>query len=193
MDMQETLRTVKYSINDDIKFGKIAGKLGRSKRQLLSQMIDYFHRSKKDPIDLNDELLKNTILKGQKEYIGFIRKQETELLIPIKRDATSIVELLKKIVLSFNSQVLKYNEQVLLNQTDQGKGLSSVYQTLGYIEKKIEAKATLKQKSMSILNRYIRDRESLGLMSSAREKEELAKQARKELELLWYVHQYYRQ
>lgn len=182
--MQETLRTVKYSISDDIKFEKIAGRLGRSKRQILSQMIDYFYRSKKDPIDLNDELLKNTILKGQKDYIGFIRTQETELLFPIKRDATSIVELLKKIVFSFNSQVLKYNEQVLLNQSNQGKSLSSVYQTLGYIEKKIEAKATLKQKSMSILNRYIRDRESLGLISSSREKEELANKARKELELL---------
>ncbi|SOD12254.1 BfmA/BtgA family mobilization protein [Pedobacter xixiisoli] len=184
MDMQEALRTVKYSISDDIKFEKIAVKLGRSKRQVLSQMIDYFYRSKKDPTDLNDELLKNTILKGQKDYIGFIRTQETELLIPIKREATSIVELLKKIVLSFNNQVLEYNKQVLLNQSIQGKSLSSVYQTLDYIEKKLEAKVMLKQKSMSILNRYIKERESLGLMSSTREKEELAKQARKELELL---------
>jgi len=182
--MQETLRTVKYSISDDIKFEKIAGKLGRSKRQLLSQMIDYFYRSKKDPTDLNDELLKNTILKGQKEYIGFIRTQEADLLMPIKRDATSMVELLKKIVLLFNNQVLKYNEQVLSNQLDQMKGLSSVYQTLGYIEKKVEGKATLKQKSMNILDRYIRERENLRLMSSAREKEELANKARRELELL---------
>ncbi|MFC1223413.1 BfmA/BtgA family mobilization protein [Pedobacter sp. BG31] len=184
MDMQETLRTVKYSTSDDIKFGKIAIKLGRSKRQVLSQMIDYFYRSKKDPTDLNDELLKNTILKGQKEYIGFIRTQEADLLIPIKRDATSMVELLKKIVLSFNNQVLNYNEQVLSNQVNQMKVLSSVYETLGYIEKKTDTKAMLKQKSMNILNRYIKDRESLGLMSSAREKEELANKARKELELL---------
>lgn len=184
MEMRETLRTVKYSISDDVKFDKIAHKLGRSKRQVLSQMIDYFYRSKKDPIDLNDELLKNTILKGQKDYIGFIRTQEAELLIPIKRDATSIVELLKKVVFSFNSQVLKYNEQVLSNQTNHGKGLSLAHETLCYIEKKIEAKAILKQKSMSILNRYIKERESLGLMSSAREKEELANKARKELELL---------
>jgi hypothetical protein len=74
--MQESLRTVKYSVQDDTKFEKIALKLGRSKRQVFSQMIDYFYRSKKDPIDLNDELLKNTMLKGQKEYIGFIKTQE---------------------------------------------------------------------------------------------------------------------
>lgn len=182
--MQETLRTVKYSISDDIKFEKIAGRLGRSKRQVLSQMIAYFYRNKKDPTDLNDELLKNTILKGQKEYIGFIKRQEADLLMPIKREATSIVELLNKMVFAFNSQVLKYNEQVLSNQTNQSKGLSSVYQTLGDIEKKVEAKATLKQKSVNILNRYIRERESLGLMSSGREKEELANKARRELELL---------
>ncbi|RYE17769.1 MAG: hypothetical protein EOP45_15210 [Sphingobacteriaceae bacterium] len=64
------------------------------------------------------------------------------------------------------------------------KGLSSVNETLVYIEKKIEAKAAVKQKSMNILNRYIRDREGLGLMTSAKEKEELAKRARYELELL---------
>ncbi|MFN0257725.1 BfmA/BtgA family mobilization protein [Pedobacter ureilyticus] len=182
--MQETLKTVKYSIRDDIKFGKIAVKLGRSKRQVLSQMIDYFYRSKKDPTDLNDELLKNTILKGQKEYIGFVRTQEADLLIPIKRDATSMVELLKRMAYSFDNQVMKYNEQVLSNQSDQRKGLSSVFETLGYIEKKIEAKALLKQKAMNILNRYIKERENLRLMSSAREKEELANTARKELELL---------
>lgn len=182
--MQETLRTVKYSIRDDIKFEKIAGNLGRSKRQVLSQMIDYFYRIRKDPIDLNDELLKNTILKGQKEYIGFIKRQEADLLMPIKRDFTSIVELLKRMVYSFDNQVLKYNEQVLSNQTIHSKSLSSVYQTLGYIEKKIEAKESLKQKYINILNRYIRERESLGLMSSGREKEELANKARRELELL---------
>ncbi|WP_138765820.1 BfmA/BtgA family mobilization protein [Pedobacter xixiisoli] len=82
--MQETLRTVKYSIADAVKFEKIASKLGRSKRQVLSQMIDYFYRSKKDPKDMNDELLKNTIVKGQKDSIGYIRTQEKDLLIPIK-------------------------------------------------------------------------------------------------------------
>lgn len=96
--MLEILRTVKYSVQDDVKFEKIALKLGRSKRLVFSQMIDYFYRSKKDPTDLNDELLKNTILKGQKEYIGFIKTQETELLIPIKRDGVRTVETLKKIV-----------------------------------------------------------------------------------------------
>lgn len=75
--MQETLRTVKYSVQDDVKFKEIALKLCRSKRLMLSQMVEYFYRSNKDPTDLNDELLKNTILKGQKEYIGFIKTQDT--------------------------------------------------------------------------------------------------------------------
>lgn len=182
--MQETLRTVKYSIADAVKFEKIASKLGRSKRQVLSQMIDYFYRSKKDPKDMNDELLKNTIVKGQKDSIGYIRTQEKELLIPIKGETTLILEILKKIASSFNSQVLKHNDQVLSNQSSHMKGLSSVKETLGYIEKKAETKILLKQKCAMILNRYIKERESLGLMSSAKDKEELAIRARKELDLL---------
>lgn len=102
--MQESLRTVKYSASDAIKFEKVALKLGRSKRLVFTQMVDYFYRSKKDPTDLNDELLKNTILKGQKEYIGFIKTQEAELLIPIKRDVARMVESQKTIMGCFNSQ-----------------------------------------------------------------------------------------
>ncbi|WP_171047903.1 hypothetical protein [Pedobacter xixiisoli] len=64
------------------------------------------------------------------------------------------------------------------------KGLSSVKETLGYIEKKAETKILLKQKCAMILNRYVREREGLGLMSSAKDKEELAIRARKELDLL---------
>lgn len=51
--MQETARTVKYSVSDDVKFDKIALKLGRSKRLVVSEIVEYFYRSKKDPTYLN--------------------------------------------------------------------------------------------------------------------------------------------
>ena len=53
----ETLRTVKFPEAVALKFDKIALKLGISKRQLFTQMVDYFLRSKKDPSYLNDELV----------------------------------------------------------------------------------------------------------------------------------------
>ena len=182
--MLEKLRTVKYSIQDDVKFEKIALKLGRSKRLLFSQMLDYFYRSKKDPTDLNDELLKTTILKGQKEYIGFIKTQETELLIPIKRDSVRMVEAMKKIIDRFNIEVLKRNEELLENQSVQAKRLSALKETVAHIEMKMGNKERLKKSFMLILNTYIRERERMGMMTSAKEKEELADQTRKQIELL---------
>ena len=182
--MQETLRTVKYSVSDDVKFEKIALKLGRSKRLVFSQMLDYFYRSKKDPTDLNDDLLKNTILKGQKEYIGFIKTQEAELLIPIKRDSARMLEAMKKIIDRFNGQVLKHNDEMLSNQSAQAKRLGTLNEVVSNIEMKIITKERLKKNFMLILNSYIRERESMGMMTSGREKEELSEQARKQIELL---------
>lgn len=182
--MQETLRTVKYSVQDDVKFEKIALKLGRSKRLVFSQMVEYFYRSKKDPTDLNDELLKNTILKGQKEYIGFIKTQETELLIPIKRDSARMIEAMKKIIDRFNGQILKHNDEMLSNQSAQAKRLGTLHEVVSNIEMKIITKERLKKNFMLIMNSYIRERERMGMMTSGKEKEELAEQARKQIELL---------
>lgn len=182
--MQEILRTVKYSVQDDLKFEKIALKLGRSKRLLFSQMLDYFYRSKKDPTDLNDELLKNTILKGQKEYIGFIKTQENELLIPIKRDSARMIDAMKKIIDSHNNQVLKHNDELLGNQLAQAKRLSALNETVSNIEMRLSTKERLKKNFMLILNSYIRERERFNMMTSAKEKEELADQTRRQIELL---------
>jgi hypothetical protein len=55
------VKSVRYPEVTDQKFEKIALKLGRTKRQVFIQMVDYFYKSKKDPMDLNDELLKNTL------------------------------------------------------------------------------------------------------------------------------------
>ena len=182
--MQEILRTVKYSIQDDVKFEKIALKLGRSKRLLFAQMLDYFYRSKKDPIDLNDELLKNTILKGQKDYIGFIKAQEKELLIPIKRDSARMVEAMKEVIDRFNVDVLKRNKELLDNQSAQAKRLSALRETASNIELKMGSKERLKKSVLLILNSYIRERDGMGMMTSAREKEELAEKTRRLIELL---------
>jgi len=182
--MQETLRTVKYSMQDDVRFEKIALKLGRSKRLVFSQMVDYFYRSKKDPTDLNDELLKNTILKGQKEYIGFIKTQEAELLIPIKRDSARMIEAMKKIIDHFNGQVLKHNDEMLSNQSAQTKKLGTLTQVVSNIEMKIVTKERLKKNFILILNSYIKERERMSMMTSGKEKEELASQTRKQIELL---------
>lgn len=179
--MQESLITVKYSASDAIKFEKVALKLGRSKRLVFTQMVDYFYRSKKDPTDLNDELLKNTILKGQKEYIGFIKTQEAELLIPIKRDVVRMVESQKTIMGCFNSQVLQYNNDALKNQNQQVLSLTRIQEFIKGISDKVDEKEKLKVKFLSILDTYIRLRDSFGLMTSGKDKEVLIDNTRKQV------------
>ena len=44
------VRSVRYPVVVDQKFEKIALKLGRAKRQVFIQMVDYFYKSKKDPM-----------------------------------------------------------------------------------------------------------------------------------------------
>jgi len=50
----ETLRTIKYNAQTAVKMDKIAQKLGRPNRLVFAQMVDYFFRSKKDPLDINE-------------------------------------------------------------------------------------------------------------------------------------------
>ncbi len=115
------VRSVRYPLIVDQKFEKVAQKLGRTKRELFIQMVDYFYKSKKDPKDLNDEMLKNALMKNHKEYIGFIKTQETELLIPTKREVLRMVESQKKVLECFNKDILTHNKSVRENQQSQAE------------------------------------------------------------------------
>jgi hypothetical protein len=55
------VKSVRYPETVDQKFEKIAIKLGRAKRLVFIQMVDYFYKSKKVPVDLNDELLNHNV------------------------------------------------------------------------------------------------------------------------------------
>src|SRR3546814_3387525 len=71
-------KSVRYPAAVDEKFGKVALKLGRTKRQLFIQMVDYFYKSKKDTADLNDEVLKKELSSGIHRIISFIRQQRSD-------------------------------------------------------------------------------------------------------------------
>ncbi len=76
-------KSVRFSADTDKKFSSLAEKLGRSKQELFAQMVDYFYKSKKDPIDLSDELLKKELSNGINRIISFIKTQEKDTLIPL--------------------------------------------------------------------------------------------------------------
>ncbi|MGJ1415921.1 BfmA/BtgA family mobilization protein [Sphingobacterium multivorum] len=187
---EKTLRTIKYDIQTAQKMEKIALKLGRPQRLVFAQMVDYFHRSKKDPKDVNDELLKNTLLKQHRDYIGFIRTQENDILIPIKREVDRMIRNQKTINEFFNG-LQKYNKVVLEAQGEMLEGqkkhtevIRQVVGSLNDISAKMESRESLKEKFRYILENYIRTREGFGMMTPAKEKEDLARKTRKQIDLL---------
>jgi hypothetical protein len=173
------VRSVRYPLLVDQKFEKIALKLGRTKRQVFIQMVDYFYKSKKDPADLNDELLKN-----HQQYIGFIKTQENMLLLPIKALVERIGESQRQIIESFNTEVLTHNVDVLNNQHALAAMSGEVARLMEAILQSQKSKETLKVQFLSILEGYIRLREAFTLMTSGREKEELINSVKEQVRLL---------
>ncbi|MFA6087223.1 BfmA/BtgA family mobilization protein [Mucilaginibacter sp.] len=178
------VRSVRYPIVVDQKFEKIALKLGRTKRQVFIQMVDYFYKSKKDPIDLNDELLKNALMKNHQQYIGFIKAQENMLLIPIKTEMDRVSQSQRKIIDRFNSEVLMHNADVLNNLQSHAKAFGEVARVMDAILKVMKSKETLKEQFLFILDGYIRSREAFGMMTSGREKDELIAITKEQIRLL---------
>jgi hypothetical protein len=178
------VRSVRYPVVVDQKFEKIALKLGRTKRQVFIQMVDYFYKSKKDPMDLNDELLKNTLLKNHQQYIGFIKTQENMLLVPMKIWMDKIGESQRQIIDFFNKEVLTHNVDVINNQYDLAGMMAEVARLMEAILQSQKSKETLKAQFMSILEAYIKAREAFTMMTAAREKEELIATTKKQVTLL---------
>lgn len=167
------VRSVRYPLIIDQKFEKIALKLGRTKRQVFIQMVDYFYKSKKDPMDLNDDMLKNTLMKNHQQYIGFIKTQENMLLVPMKALLDRIGESQRQVIDRFNTEVLEHNVEVLNNQHEQAGVFSQIRQLMEAILKSQKSKDALKAQFMDILEGYVRAREAFTLMTSGKEKEEL--------------------
>ncbi|WP_439698637.1 BfmA/BtgA family mobilization protein [Mucilaginibacter sp. AW1-7] len=170
------VRSVRYPVTVDQKFEKIALKLGRTKRQVFIQMVDYFYKSKKDPLDLNDELLKNALMKNHQQYIGFIRNQENMLLIPIKTemDRVSVSQ----------AKIIKANTDLLNNQHALAQKLTGINAVMETISKNQKSKEHLKKQFLFILDGYIKSREAFGMMTSGREKDELIVVTRSQVNLL---------
>ncbi|WP_152542475.1 BfmA/BtgA family mobilization protein [Pedobacter sp. V48] len=179
----DTLRSIKYSEAEGLKLDKLSLKLGRSKRQVFLQMIDYFYRTKKDPLDINDDLLKTTLLKQHKEYIGFIKVQEADLLIPAKREMERMTESQKKVINGFNG-LLKQNEVIpkLLNQ--QNQYLHQLEVQYKNIVTQLHEKENLKRLFLDILESYASARDNVSSIGSRKEKEQLLTITRNQIKRL---------
>lgn len=181
--VDQNIKSVRFPKEVDERLSILARKLGRTKRMLFVQMVDYFYRSKKDPIDLNDEVLKKELSSGINRILSFIRKQEDDLLVPLYSmvsEQSALVALQRSITKTIAENQVKGNEAVG-ESTRQLKLLDAHLKKLivGLGEKNV-----LKSNFRRILEHYIAQREAMGWPVSAAKKDELAKEVRLALEKL---------
>jgi len=177
------IKSVRYPLATDEKLEKLATKLFRPKRLVIIQMVDYFYKSKKDPLDLNDELLKKELVNGNNKIIGFIRTQESDFLLPTFTAGETLT--------IFAKEHTKYLKAMWAHMSQEAKKADQFSSRIGLLEKGIgktqthlDDKTQLKSKFKKILEYYISQRESLGWPVSAVKKEELQVHVRQSLENL---------
>ncbi|GGC23192.1 hypothetical protein GCM10011386_13840 [Parapedobacter defluvii] len=181
--IDENKKSVRFPEAVDERLTLLARKLGRTKRELFMQMVDYFYKSKKDPADLNDEVLKKELSNGINRILSFIRKQEGDMLAPMYSAMEELMAIAK-------------TQSPLLKNIGKGQSEATIMgrETIGYLKlvdgtlKKIlgnmRERETLKSRFRQVLDYYITQRETLGWPVSAAKKEELAGRARQSLDNL---------
>ncbi len=171
--IQANNKTIRFPAKTDEKLSRLANKLGRTKIETFIQMVDYFHACKKDPRDINDELIKNTLLRNHKDYIGFIKTQESELLVPIKKEVGRMAAFQQVVLKHFEEEVSTHNKTLLNNQQEQLKRLENQQRQLARMEEQLQTKAQLKASFLYLFNQYVKTRDSFGMMTPASEKNNL--------------------
>jgi len=181
MTKDENVKTIRFPVKTDQKLITIANKCGLTKLDFFIYMVDYFYKSKKDPRDLNDELLKNAINKKTDNIVAFIRTQEQELLIPMKKDSERMIASQMKIVDFFNKQIIKHNDEQRAVYLTQITNINNLAEYLKRLDIAQYDKKRLKMMFSSILEFYINAREQMGMMTKQAEKDALIQNVRQQL------------
>lgn len=197
-------KSVRFDSDTDLKFSKLSEKLGRSKQELFGQMVDYFYKSKKDPADLNDELLKKELGQGINRIISFIKTQEKDALSPMLADLAQLQRALSQLSQQHSrffqvneeqkiegffavTQRRQMNEHQAVQEKQQEMAemlknlLSETRSHQNEVKTQLEAKKGLKVKFMAILNHYILHREQLNALTQGRLIKELQENAQSQV------------
>lgn len=176
-------KSIRFSAEVNEKLEKFARKLGRSKLTVFCQMVDYFHRTGKDPLDISDELLRKALGRNHDTYTRFIKVQEKDLLIPMREESRRVLASQEKIVRFFNEQLIPSDKALLANQHMQVEKFKETDKMIRILYHRIEEKAQLKKRFLRILENYIQLRDLLGTFKGD-EKRELIERSKREVEEL---------
>jgi len=181
MTKDENIKTIRFPVKTDEKLQTIANKCGLTKLDLFIYMVDYFYKTKKDPRDLNDELLKNAINKKTDNIVAFVKTQEQELLIPIKKEGERTNHTLKQLTELIHQKVISHNQKQSEDYQVQAINIQKIAEYLNRLDTAQLEKSKLRKRFSDILESYIRQREQLGMMSSKADKDELIRKVREQL------------
>ena len=177
-------KTIRFTAETDQKLHKLVEKTGLTKLAFFTAMVDYFYKSKKDPRDLSDELLKKELVKRSDTIIGFIRTQEEELLRPLKKDGERLIKSHTSLLNVFNEQMLPHAKRQEALNKEEVNILNTIWKHLSANQKTEIDTEKLKRRFAEILEEYIKAREHLGMMPKQAEKESLAENARMKLQMM---------
>jgi predicted type IV restriction endonuclease len=180
----QNIKTIRFPVTADSKLQKMAEKCGLTKIEFFIAMVDYFHKSKKDPRDLNDELLKKELTKRTDRIIAFIKTLEDELLKPLVRSFEKMINSQNSIVNFFNQHIINHNKEQKEAYAKQQTTLNSVNTSIRNIETAQFTKDVTKRKCLEILNYYIRHREAMGMMTKQADKDGLIQNVRQQMKNL---------
>lgn len=184
MSKDENIKTIRFPVGTDDKLQKLADKSGLTKLAFFINMVDYFYKSKKHPKDLNDEMLKNAINKKTDNIISFIKTQEQDILIPLKKNAEKMLLIQGGLVDHFNKHIVRFNDEQRATYQTQTNQIAKIVQYLQTIDRLQYDKSALKDKFSFILETYIKAREQMGMMTKQVEKDNLVEQVRTQLKSL---------
>ena len=182
MKERET-NSIRYPKETDDKMQKLSKTLRRSKKDIFCQMVDYFYRSKKDPADPADEMLKRELSSGINRILSFIRQQEKDFLLPLFSDSGNLktasfrqMEILEGIARHLLGESEKTT--VLTNRSDQ------IINGIKHLISKQKEKELLKEQFSQLLDYYIAEREEMGWSTAGTKKEELMRRVKNSLKSL---------
>lgn len=172
--------SIRFSKPVNEKLEKLALGFKRSKKELFAQMVDYFYRSKKDPSDFGDEVLKRELSSGISRIISFIRQQEKDFLLPSFTDVSLLkvaTAQTKDSLVKLSNHLTKESEVTSSIQKSTQNLLTGIKVLIAYQKQKEE----LKKQFSELLEYYIHSREEMGWTTANVKKEQLVEHVRRSL------------
>lgn len=173
-------KSIRFPQKSDDKLSALVLKFGRSKKMFLVQMIDYFYRSKKDPADNGDELLKRELSYGINRILSFIKQQEKDLLIPTMNLNTENFRLLN----IFQEKLHNHNEFLAGQKQQTNTILLEVNQLSKSISKNKIEKTLLISNIILLFDRFLVERDAIGWSLNSAKKDELYKKLLSDIQKL---------